>query len=91
MNMRIEYFATFRIITGCAYEELPVNGASILEVLESICIRHPDLKQELFIDDKLREGNKILLNGRDIRALDGLTTVVHDNDEISLFSAVGGG
>jgi|GEM_PF-2558837 len=91
MNMRIEYFATFRLITGCTCEEIPIGESSVHEVLEIICMKHPNLKHELFIDDRLREGNKILLNGKDIRALDELTTLVRDTDEISLFSAVGGG
>jgi molybdopterin synthase sulfur carrier subunit len=67
------------------------DGATIVHLLE-----------KLFLDAKIREHllNKngamrseitIVINGREIRFLDGMNTVLEHTDEVSFFPAVAGG
>jgi molybdopterin converting factor small subunit len=48
---------------------------------------------ERFIKDDLSptEGSAILVNGRNIRSLDGLETKIHDGDELTFTVLVAGG
>lgn len=88
--MKVEYFGNLR---QCAKKEDVVKSekSSLNEILEIQCKKFKKLRDALFNGNELKEEIKILINGRDIRALNGLDTIVKKEDTISIFSAVGGG
>jgi molybdopterin synthase sulfur carrier subunit len=91
--MQIKVYATLRPIIGAASVEL--NGFSELTVeqmLERLYEQYPDLRGELYKGrDELHPAIHILINGRDMRYIDGVGTVVTSKDEIRIFPPVGGG
>lgn len=88
--MKVEYFGNLREV---AKKEviLKLENSSLFEILELQCKKFKKLRNNLFNGNELKEEVKILINGRDIRALNGLDTIVNKEDTISIFSAVGGG
>lgn len=89
--MKVEYFATIREVVGKKGETIETGPVAVRELLELLCRTHEKLSEELFEGVHLKAYHKILVNGRDIRALDGLDTRVDDDDVISFFPPVGGG
>ena len=73
-------------------DSVPVEGASVGEVLEGLRNRYPDLGGRLF-DDKggVRRFVNVYLGDEDIRFLDQLATAVPDDAEISIIPAIAGG
>lgn len=69
------------------------SGASVRTVLEALVAAYPGLDGRLF--DAGRSGLLpylfVELNGRDIRALQGLGTPVQDGDALSVLIPVAGG
>jgi molybdopterin synthase sulfur carrier subunit len=47
--------------------------------------------RKLLKDEELKSGTIILLNGRNVRHLQGLDTLVENKDEITIFPPSGGG
>ena len=91
--MEIRVYATIRPIVGGSSVQL--NGVSELTVgqmLDELYKMYPDLRQELHKGrDDLHPAIHILVNGRDMRYLDGKDTVLTSNDQIRIFPPVGGG
>jgi sulfur-carrier protein len=72
--------------------EVPAEGATVGEVLESLYGRHGELRDRIAGDDgQLRRFVNVYLAGEDIRFLDGLQTPVPDGAEIQILPAVAGG
>lgn len=69
-----------------------VEGSTVEQVLEGLVTSYPDLRSHLFSDkgDLLRHV-LVILNGEDIRSLDGVRTTVSDRDELQLLPAMAGG
>lgn len=67
-------------------------GKTIEQIVESLDSAYPGMRERL-IDDNgdLRHFVNIYLNGEDIRYIDGLKSLVSDNDELSIVPAVAGG
>ena len=67
-------------------------GKTIEQIVESLDSTYPGMRERL-IDDNgdLRHFVNIYLNGEDIRYIDGLKSLVSDNDELSIVPAVAGG
>ena len=67
-------------------------GKTIEQIVESLDSAYPGMRERL-IDDNgdLRHFVNIYLNGEDIRYIDGLKSIVSDNDELSIVPAVAGG
>ena len=91
--MQIKVYATLRPIVGGPSVNL--NGVSELtveEMLNTLYQKYPDLQPELHKGrDDLHPAIHILINGRDMRYLDGTKTVLTARDEIRIFPPVGGG
>jgi molybdopterin synthase sulfur carrier subunit len=72
--------------------EARVSGATVREVLDSLCGEHPELRDRLLDDgDDLRRFVNVYLRGEDIRFLSGLNTEVAEGDEVTILPAVAGG
>lgn len=92
--MKVRVFGTLRSVVGDHKEiEVRVDGRSTaLKVLDQLIAAHPGLAEKVFTESgKLRGGVNIFVNGRSIRFLDGLNTLLQEGDELALFPPLGGG
>jgi molybdopterin synthase sulfur carrier subunit len=91
--MQIKVYATLRPIVGAPSVEL--NGFSeitVEQMLDRLYEQYPDLRAELYKGmDDLHPAIHILINGRDMRYIDGTGTVITNKDEVRIFPPVGGG
>ncbi len=93
MKVRALYYATFRQITGIKEKDVVLkDGSKISDLLSFLFKEHGNEFRDSIMDgNKLRQGVKILLNGRDIDFLDGFETELKDGDLIHFFPAIAGG
>ena len=92
--MRVDFYATLRQIVGTKTVDFPLpDGSTIGHLLEEIFIRYPAMRSELLDDEGQLHGHvHVLVNGRDVPYLENtLNSVIHIDNTISIFPAVGGG
>jgi molybdopterin synthase sulfur carrier subunit len=89
--MRVKIFSTLRSVVGA--KEAEVGAADTVgDVLEELMARYPGLRERILDDDgNLQSSINVLVNGRNIRFLNGLDTTVQESDQLALFPPVGGG
>ena len=89
--MRVKIFSTLRSVVGA--KEVEVGAADTVgSVLEKLIANHPALRERILDDDgNLQSSINVLVNGRNIRFLNGLDTTVQESDQLALFPPVGGG
>jgi len=85
---------TLRLPLGLTYPEsqtaLNCEAATVGAALDWLLAEQPRLRPRIFVDEsRLIVG--ILVNGRDMRHLDGLATRLTEGDEIALLPPVIGG
>lgn len=92
--MQVKVYATLRPILGGAV--VPVEdtgpGSTVRELVAEMVARWPDLRPEM-VDEQgnLLQRIQIMVNGRNIRYLNGLDTVLSDTSSVAIFPPVGGG
>ncbi|KYC51480.1 MAG: ThiS family protein [Candidatus Methanofastidiosum methylothiophilum] len=84
--MKILYFGDLIEITKKREEILELESMKISELKDLLTKKYPKLK-ESFLKDDIR----IIINGRDYSFTGGNETLISKEDEIALFSPVGGG
>lgn len=91
--MQIRLYATLRQIAGTRDLEIPVEGQQTVgDVLSALVERYPKLSKSIWYPDGSLAGHvAVVLNGRDIRHLDGVDTPLSDDDQLAVFPPVGGG
>ncbi len=92
--MQVSFYATLRQIVGTKTVRFDVpEGATIGELITLIVTRYPGLRDELLDDHgELYRHVHVFVNGRDVPYLENrLDTVLQEDDNISVFPAVGGG
>ena len=73
-------------------DEVEVDGSSVEEVLNSLCIQFTELKPNLFDGDgKVRNFINVYLNDDDIRYAEGMKSPVEDGDSIQIIPSISGG
>jgi sulfur-carrier protein adenylyltransferase/sulfurtransferase len=73
-------------------DELDVEGATVRDVLYGVAEKYPDLKKHLFTEaGELRHFVNVYKGSEDTRALQGLDTLVRDEDELSIVPSIAGG
>ncbi|MES4887041.1 ubiquitin-like small modifier protein 1 [Streptomyces sp. NPDC096012] len=83
--------AAFHALTG-GRRQLPVEGATVREVLASLERTCPGAQERLMDQDgSVKRYVNVYRNDSDIRCLDGLETKVTDDDIIWIVPAVAGG
>ena len=71
---------------------LPVEGATVAEVLKALDVAHPGFAERLFDETGgLRRFVNVFVADEDIRFLDGVDTPVTEGQTISIVPAVAGG
>lgn len=72
--------------------EVEAKAGSIMEMIETLNLAHPGLKDRLCDDSgELRRFVNIYVNEEDIRFLKGKDTSLKDGDEVSIVPAIAGG
>lgn len=91
--MEVKIYATLRPIVGGALVPPVIEpGQDVRALVDGMVSRWPDLRPEMLDEeDNLLNRIHIFVNGRSIRYLDGLATVIVENDNIAIFPPVGGG
>ena len=91
--MRVDFYATLRPIVGARSVEIPLQeGMTMARLVEEIAARWPLLSEHLFdADGALSRRVSILLDGRNIRWLDGLETPIGAGQKVDIFPPVAGG
>lgn len=91
MSVKVRVPTQLRSLSAGA-GEVPVEGATVGDVLKALDAAHPGFGERLFDDDgELRRFVNVFLGEEDIRFLDGLGTPVPDGSTISVVPAVAGG
>jgi len=87
----VKFPAVLRATVGGA-REVEAPGSTIGEVLDTLVVTYPSLKDQLFTEDgDLNRFVNVYVNGQDVRYLDGTGTPVDDRDEVRLLPAMAGG
>jgi len=94
VHVTIEYFLTFREQTGKKSEVIEVEEETTVgNLLNRVADKYGEEFRDALLDrgENLREYVRILIDGRDVQGLDGLSTKLHANCTISIFPPAGGG
>jgi molybdopterin synthase sulfur carrier subunit len=92
--MEVNFFAGLRQIVGQKTVEIPVSeGATARQLVKEVVHCYPPMEQELIDEHGDLYGHvHVVINGRDIRYLDGgMERVISFDDRVSIFPAIGGG
>ncbi len=90
--VKIKFLARFKDITG--EKEVEIDYSGKISGLIGILTKKYDneFKTALFNEKgELREYMKILINGEDVRNINGLKTSINEEDEIVIFQTIAGG
>lgn len=86
----VEIPTILRTYTG-GERSVTATGATLSEVVTNLDSQYPGIAERLVEDGALRRFVNVYLNDEDVRFLDGLTTVVADDDTVTILPAVAGG
>lgn len=90
--MQIRYFATIRAITGESILRWDKPAAILGELLRDLSRHYGSRFQNWVLEgDGLGSAIIILVNGTDVRHLQGIDTPLQPDDTISIFPLVAGG
>ncbi|HUV28410.1 MAG TPA: ubiquitin-like small modifier protein 1 [Anaerolineales bacterium] len=93
-KVRVSFYANLRQAAGQKYIDFPIpKPLTVGELMVEIIVLLPVLEPELISNKgNLHENLNILVNGRDIRYLNGhLDTLLAAGDQVSVFPALSGG
>ena len=92
MKVKVEFFADLRDRIGMVSEVVIFNGVMVIDLIHAVDEKHEgDFKEYVVQGTEQKDLVKILVNGTDIRALDGLNTPLKEGDVISFFPPIAGG
>ena len=85
--------ALLKLPIGLTYpegqKEMECEGTTVGEALDDLIRREPRLGPRIFKDDKMWVG--VFVNGKNIRALQGLDTPLNDGDKMNIVPPISGG
>jgi len=88
--VKVRLFANLREIVG--HPQLAIEAGTIREVLAALQSEHPALRSVLCDDNgEVRSYITVLVNGKNMREMEALATVLSDGDEVAIFPPVSGG
>ncbi|MFX0054600.1 MAG: ubiquitin-like small modifier protein 1 [Promethearchaeota archaeon] len=93
MKVTVKFYATLRDLIG-KKEPIDVElekGATISKLLDELYLDSGIKETMIAEDQKVKPDITILINGREIKFLNGIETKLSSGDEISIFPLVAGG
>lgn len=95
-EVKVKLFANLREAAGTS--ELQLSGERVLDVLLLLTEKSPKLKDLIFEEPEKAGENlaicasiNVLINGNNVRHLEGLDTLLSDADEVAILPPVSGG
>jgi molybdopterin synthase sulfur carrier subunit len=91
-TVNVKFLTRFIDITGEKTTQVKdVEDISLL--IDNLCQKYGDGFKEVLLDEnrEIRDYLKVMINGEDIRDLDGFDTSLKDGDEIVMFQTIAGG
>lgn len=91
--MEIRLYATLRQIVGTKSMTVETQrGQTVGDALRALTAQHPKLVPSIWNDDGALAGHvAVMLDGRDIRHLNGVDTPIGEAQHLDVFPPVGGG
>ncbi|MGY4686758.1 molybdenum biosynthesis protein MoaD [Petrotoga mexicana DSM 14811] len=91
--MKIKFFSLIKFDLKKDEVDYQLSGSKSVKEIIKLLDREFDnyFSRKLLKDGEIKSGTIILLNGRNIRHLQGLDTLVENKDEITIFPPSGGG
>ena len=90
--MIIRFYATLRPLVGGRSVDLDDPPETIGEILKRLASEYDGLQEQLFDEDgTVRRFVAIMVDGRDIRHIEGLQSRVKEDSELDIFPPVAGG
>jgi molybdopterin synthase sulfur carrier subunit len=91
--MEIRLYATLRDIAGARTVSVRAGGAQTVgDVLRALVAEYPALRPSVLADDGQLVGHvAVMLEGRNVRFLEGLRTPLNGAEHLDIFPPVGGG
>ena len=91
-GMIIRFYATLRPLVGGRSVDLSDPPDTVSGILERLACEYEGLHDQLFDEDgTVRRFVAIMVDGRDIRHIDGLQSRVNPESELDIFPPVAGG
>jgi len=91
--MQVKVYATLRMKVGRAEIDVSAGpGDTVRDAIRDVLKQYPALRSDLMSDEgELAKHIHAFLNGRNVRLLDGLDTVIQEGQKLDIFPAVAGG
>ena len=91
--MIVKVYATLRLKIAKAQIDVKAGpGDTVRDAIREVLEQHPALTPEIMSNEReLVNHVHVFLNGRNIRLLDGLDTVIQEGQKLDIFPPVGGG
>jgi molybdopterin synthase sulfur carrier subunit len=87
LKIQISYFGHIRTQAGIKTESIELPAGSSLDSLLEIICRKREIREQIFGQSSVN----LLVNGRNVKFLGGMDTMLSDGDEVSIFPPTGGG
>lgn len=91
-KVEVKFLTRFIDITGEKTTEIE-DAKDISQLIEALCEKYDETFRDVLLDEDgtVRDYLKVMVNGEDIRDLDGTETKLNDGDEIVMFQTIAGG
>ncbi len=87
---RIQLTSYFKIRQIIGKKTLLIDAINIKELLEILVDMYPELEGELY-NGEISKFYRLIINGRNINLLDGISTKLTRGDNVIILPAIGGG
>jgi sulfur-carrier protein len=91
-TIEIKFLTRFIDITGEKTTQIE-DAEDISQLIEALCEKYDETFRDVLLDEDgtVRDYLKVMVNGEDIRDLDGTETKLKDGDEVVMFQTIAGG